>query len=70
MVTFNNSNGLSEEELQKELVPTLNVKTNGTFLGDDLQLSMNTNPNQTGNNLKFRGKFDIKVKCSNFFEIT
>ena len=54
VVTFNSSDGLSEEKLQREFLSTLYVKANGTFLGDDFQISNNTDPNQVGNSLKFK----------------
>jgi hypothetical protein len=62
VVTFNSSDGLSEKKLHEELTPTLNVKQNGTFLGNDLQISRNTDRSQAGNMMKFKGNFGMLSK--------
>jgi hypothetical protein len=40
VATFNNTNGVNNQNLQQELISQLNITNNGTFLADsDLQLS-------------------------------
>ncbi|CAB3978176.1 Uromodulin-like 1, partial [Paramuricea clavata] len=52
---FNNSNGVNNQNLQQELISTLNYTTNGTFLGDsDLKLSEETNRTKVAEALTFQ----------------
>ncbi|CAB3981589.1 Uromodulin-like 1, partial [Paramuricea clavata] len=45
VATFNNTNGVNNQNLQQELINTFNYTNNGTFLGgSDLQLSLETDP--------------------------
>ncbi|XP_028416436.1 fibrillin-2-like [Dendronephthya gigantea] len=43
VATFNDSAGITNENIQEELVESMNVTQNGTFLGADLQISESTN---------------------------
>ncbi|XP_028414303.1 fibrillin-2-like [Dendronephthya gigantea] len=43
VATFNDSAGINNENIQEELVESMNVTQNGTFLGADFQISKSTN---------------------------
>ncbi|XP_028406421.1 fibrillin-3-like [Dendronephthya gigantea] len=43
VATFNDSAGINNENIQEELVESMNVTQNGTFLGADFQISESTN---------------------------
>ena len=56
VATFNNTNGVNNQNLQQELVSTLNYTNNGTFLGSsDLQLSEENDPIKVAEALTFQG---------------
>ncbi|CAB4012177.1 fibulin-2 isoform X3, partial [Paramuricea clavata] len=55
VATFNNTNGVNNQNLQQELIETFNYTNNGTFLGDsDLKLSEETNKTKVAEVLTFQ----------------
>jgi hypothetical protein len=58
VATFNNTAGVSDDNLKTELASSLDVSNNGTFLGD-LKLSEETDPTKANQSLTFSGKVNI-----------
>ena len=57
MAQFNNTAGISDNNLRTELAGALSVSDNGTFLaGSDLKLSNETDPSKAIEALQFSGK--------------
>ena len=57
MAQFNNTAGISDDNLRTELAGALSVSNNGTFLaGSDLKLSNETDPAKAIEALQFSGK--------------
>ena len=64
---FNNTAGISDDNLRTELAGALSVSDNGTFLaGSDLKLSNETDPAKAVEALEFTGKFIYCGKQSYF----
>lgn len=61
VATFNDTTGVNNEMIQRELVGVLNATKNGTFIGDsDLKISDKTDLNEVANELTFQGKSDMQ----------
>jgi hypothetical protein len=58
VATFNNTAGVSDDNLKTELASSLDVSNNGTFLGD-LKLSEETDPTKAIDVLDFSGEVNI-----------
>ena len=64
VATFNNTAGVSDDNLKTELASSLDVSNNGTFLGD-LKLSEETDPTKAIEVLDFSGEVNIHCHLSN-----
>ena len=56
VATFNDTNGINNKIIQKELASSINITKNGTFLGEDLQISKETNLTKVANLFAVQGK--------------